>query len=587
MTPARTVQVIAAVLLGACAGAQPPRTGPDQPPVVTLTFLTMNDFHGALDGVRDPDLAGEGGRLGGVETLASAVKALRAEAPGPVLLLDAGDCFQGPLPVNASEGKVCQRMFSLLGADAVGLGNHEFDYRDCGPDPPDREPEDPQCALKQALREAAVPVVAANVRDAETGDRALGLRPYVVLERGGVLVGVTGVVPRETALVSSPGGTRGLVFTDPVEEVRSVVPRMRAEGAGVVVVLAHVDGDCEGVGDRPPGDGLTTHCRLTGTLGRLVRAVRPGEVDVVVAGHSHVFIAGTVDGVAVVESLSQGRLLGRVEVAVDRRTGRVVPGGVRVRPPVPLCRAEDPASRLCNPRFPGFAGAWPPDPEALRFREEVEAAYLSACREVVGEAGADLPHGRGPETPLGDLTADLMREAPVVLGEEAADVAFVNQGSIRDGLSAGPITMCDLHRVWPFDDTLVEARMSGAQLREVFEFAVRDLHKWFAVSGISLRVHEPSGHVEVLDPSGRPLQDDRLYRVVTTSYLARGGARMDTFLGRLPPDRLRVLPFPSHRDAFREVLRRRAPLTPPTPGRVRIVRDAQLRRQFPQVFEQP
>ncbi len=573
MTVSRGVRVFAAVLLSACAGAGRQRAGPEATPTVTLTFLSTNDLHGALDGVRDPDLAGEGRRLGGVEYLASAVKALRAEAPGPMLLLDAGDCFQGPLPVNASEGMLCHQMFALLGYDAVGLGNHEFDYRDCGPEPPGQEPADPQCALRKVLRETSVPVVAANVRDAATGERALGLRPYVVLERGGVRVGVTGVVPRETPMVSHPGGTRGLVFTDPVEEVRSVLPRMRAEGAGVVVVLAHVDGACEGVGERVPEGGLTPGCRLTGTLDRMVRAFRTGEVDLVVAGHSHVFIAGSAGGVAIVESLSQGRFLGRVEVTVDRRTGRAVPGGVRVRPAVPLCRAEDPASRWCNPGFPGFVRAWRADPDARRFHEDVEDAYLATCREVVGEVGAAILHGRGPETPLGNLTADLMREAPAVLGEGAADVAFINQGAIRDDLARGRLNLCDLHRVWPFEDTLVEARMSGAQLREVFEFVVRDLHKWFAVSGISLRVHEPSGRVEVLDASGRPLEDDRLYRVVTTSYLARGGDRMDTFLARLPPDRLRVLPFPSHRDAFREVLRRRGPLVPPSPGRVRLVRD--------------
>lgn len=572
MTFARMVVCLAA--FAACAGVGPTDSRAPTTGTVILTVLATNDFHGALDGARDPDLAGKGERLGGVEILASAVKVLRAEAPSPVLLLDAGDCFQGPLPVNASEGKLCHQMFSLVGYDAVGLGNHEFDYRDCGPDPMDREPADPQCALKKVLREATVPVVAANVRDAKTGERALGLRPYVVLERSGVRVGVTGVVPPETPIVSNPGGTRGLVFTDPVEEVRSLLPRMRAEGAGVVIVLAHVDGSCEEDGGRPNEGGLTPFCRLTGTLARLARAFAPGEVDLIVAGHSHVFIAGASEGVPVVESLSQGRFLGRVEVTVDRTTGRVVPGGVRVRPPVPLCRSEDPASRLCIPRFPGFVRAWAADPEALRFREDAEVAALATCREVVGEVQVAIVHGRGRETPLGDLTADLMREAPASLGEGPADAAFINQGAIRDDLAPGPITMCDLHRVWPFEDTLVEARMSGAQLRALFEFVVRDLRKWFAVSGLVLRVHEPSGRVEVLDESGRPLDADHLYRVVTTSYLARGGDRMDAFVGRLTPDRLRVLPFPSHRDAFREVLRRRGgPLEPPTPGRVRFVRD--------------
>ncbi len=556
-----------------CAGAPRVDTALAPEPFVTLTVLATNDLHGALDGVRDP-LAGEGARLGGIEYLASAIQTLRAEAKGPVLLLDAGDCFQGPLPVNASEGALCHRMFALLGYDVVGLGNHEFDYRDCGPEPLDRDPSDPQCALRKVIRESAVPVVAANVWDAATGERALGLRPYVLVERGGVRVGVVGVLPQETPMVSHPSGTLGLVFTDPVEEVRALVPRMRAEGAGVVIVLAHVEGACEGVGDQVPEEGLTPRCRLTGTLRRMVEALTRAEVDLVVAGHSHAFIAGVANGVAVVESLSQGRLVGRVEVTVDRRTGRVVPGGgVRVLPPVPICRAEDPSSRLCHTGFPGFVRAFAPDPEALSFREEAEAEVLKSCREVVGEVSSDIRHVRGPESPLGNLTADLMRKAPVLLGEGEADAAFINQGAIRDDLARGPLTLCDLHRVWPFDDTLVEVRLSGAQLRDIFAFVVRDLRKWFAVSGLIVRVHEPGGRVEVLDRFGHPLEAERVYRVVTTSYLVRGGDRMDTFLGRLPPDRLRVLPFPSHRQAFREVIRRSPPLAPPEAGRVRLVQD--------------
>lgn len=547
--------------------------GPRDPdPFVTLTVLTTNDLHGALDGVADSDLAGKGGRLGGVEYLASAIRAVRAQALGPVLLVDAGDCFQGPLPVNASEGMVCHQMFSLLKYDVVGLGNHEFDYRDCGPDPPNREPEDPLCALRKVLREGQVPVVSANIWDEATGAPALGLPPYMVFERDGIRIGVVGVVPQETPMISHPGGTRGLRFSDPVEAVREVLPQVRAEGAGVVIVLAHVDGACEGVGDRPTPNGLTPDCRATGTLDRLTRTLGPDEVDLVVAGHSHVFIAGTMNGVPVVEVLSQGRMLGRVEIEVDRRTGRAIPGGVRVLPPIPLCRATTPGSMLCDPAYPGFVRAWDTDPEAIRFRQEAEAAALTGCREVVGSVAVDIAHFRGVETPLGNLTADWMREAPALLGEGPADAAFVNQGSIRDSLHAGPLTMCDLFRVWPFEDTLVEARMTGAELREVFTFVVRDLRKWFAVSGLTLVVDESAQSVEVLDASGRPLDDDRLYRVVTTSYLARGGDRMDAFLGRLPPDRLRILPFASQRHAFQKILRAGGPLTPPLLGRIRLER---------------
>jgi len=564
--------IVSLLVFPACAPAMrgagtAPRDGSEE---VVLTVLSTNDLHGALDGVMDADLAGPGRRLGGVEYLASAVQQVRAGARGPVILLDAGDCFEGPLAVNASEGKLCHEVFSRLGYDAVGLGNHEFDYGACGPDPVDREPDDPQCALKAALATAQVPVVSANVREADSGRVPDWVRPFVVIERAGVRIGVTGVVPPDTPIVSSPGGTRGLDFVDPVEAVREVLPRMRAEGAEVIVVLAHVSGACDRVGSRPTRTGLTSDCRPDGDLGRLSRELAQDGVDLIVAGHSHVFIAGAAGGVPVMEATSQGRFLARAEIRFDRRSRRVARGGVRVQAPIPVCREEFAQSGVCSAAFPGFVRAWPAVPEVQRFRQQAEREFEAVCQEVIGEASEDIPHGRGPETPLGDLTADLMRAAAGLAGGAQADAAFVNQGAIRDGLSAGPITMCDLYRVWPFEDTLVEVRLTAAELQQIFEFVVNRLHKWFAVSGLVLAVDRRGARVVVLDESGRPLEPGREFRVVTTSYLLRGGDRLDEFLGRLPPDRIRMLPIRSHRDAFREGIRRVSPVAAPRSGRVRV-----------------
>lgn len=547
--------------------------------LVDLTVLATNDFHGAFQGLGAPELAGKGRLMGGVEYLGGMMAKLRAEAPGPVLMLDAGDCFQGELAVNVAEGLPCVRMFGLLGYDATTIGNHEFDYIDCGPEVerpvfPEAQPVgatagDPRCALKKAMSAATYPVVVANVRDAATGDRWAmpAMRPWIVVEKGGIKVGITGVVTPTTPMVSNPGGSVGLKFTDPVAEVRDVLPAMREAGAGVIIVLAHLDGDC------PRGDELATgrtSCRVGDDLGRLLDAFPDGEIDLVVAGHSHVFLAGNAQRPQVIESMSQGRTIARAVISVDRLTGRAA--ATRALPPVPICRAVDEASALCKPGYPGFQGIAPVLPAGRKLREEIEAVAAPICRDFVARAATVVAHVRDRESPLGDLTADMMRDAADdgKGGAGPADFAFVNMGSIRDSLAAGPITMCDLHRIWPFDDRLVEVSMTGAELDRILRFVTGTLHKWFAVSGLTIEVKKDGTLVALRDAAGKPVVADRRYRVVTSAYLLRGGDHIDTVVKDIPRDRFRVLSYPSQRDAFRAWMERRKTVEVPASGRIVI-----------------
>jgi 2',3'-cyclic-nucleotide 2'-phosphodiesterase (5'-nucleotidase family) len=555
----RAIAVLAMVLAGAA-----PACARD---AVTLTVLSTNDFHGALDGIDDPELAGAPARMGGLDRLAGMVAKLRRDAPGPTILVDAGDCFRGVMAVDAAEGAPCARMFNLMRYDAVGLGNHEFDYLDCGRDDPTVAAKEPQCALKRVLAAARYPVVATNLVDAATGKAPdwPGLKPWVVVDAGGVKVGIAAVLTTNAAMVTSPGAMAGLKLTDPSRAVRDAVPRMREAGADAIVVLAHLTGACRG---RDEGEaGGEPDCAVTGDLGRLADALK-GYADLVVSGHSHVLIAGGRQAVPVMEAGAQGRFVGRARIGIDRAAGRSRPARVEVLPPVPMCRAEDDASMACGPRWRGWEGVAAPDPEAARLLAELDASVAGVCDEVVATAIADIVQVRGPESPLANLTADLMRRAGTVAagGSGPAEIAFTNQGGVRDSLRAGPITACDLHRVWPFEDPLYEVSMTGAELTELFRFVTGKIRKSFAISGAT--VDRPGKDAVLKDAEGRPLDPARTYRVVTSNYLIRGGDRADTVLGRLPPERFRKLSYPSYREAFRRILGAMGTVEPPPLGRV-------------------
>src|SRR6185312_14740927 len=93
------------------------------------------------------------------------VRAARAADGGAVLLLDAGDIFQGTLESNATEGAAMVRAYESLGYDAVTLGNHEFDFGPVGPKPvPEGPDDDPLGALKARVEQAKFSFLNANLQ---------------------------------------------------------------------------------------------------------------------------------------------------------------------------------------------------------------------------------------------------------------------------------------------------------------------------------------------------------------------------------------------------------------------------------------
>jgi 2',3'-cyclic-nucleotide 2'-phosphodiesterase (5'-nucleotidase family) len=187
---AAVLTVIAAVagLLGlACPGCGGDPSHGDSGPGTWLTLLHTNDIHGEYRDRPADDVDG-GPRGGGFLALAGTVAGIRAHAPGPVVLLDAGDLMAGT-PITAIvrqgvRGGGAMEFMNAVGYDAMALGNHEFDLG--------RE----NCLGLIELAE--FPVLCANMFDRETG-KLFAPAGHVILERGGVRIAVIGLILDELA----------------------------------------------------------------------------------------------------------------------------------------------------------------------------------------------------------------------------------------------------------------------------------------------------------------------------------------------------------------------------------------------------
>jgi hypothetical protein len=169
----------------------------------TISVVATTDLHGRIESL--PWLSGHLANL----------RARRQADGGAVLLVDAGDMFQGTLESNLGEGQAVVRAYNALGYGAAAIGNHEFDYGPVGPPHVPAVPaDDPRGALKARAAEASFPFLSANV--VEQGRReALRWRnvlPWVVVERGGARIGVVGGTSMGTPRATHPRNFAGPRF---------------------------------------------------------------------------------------------------------------------------------------------------------------------------------------------------------------------------------------------------------------------------------------------------------------------------------------------------------------------------------------
>lgn len=488
--------------------------------VATLSIVGTNDLHGGISARDD---------RGGLALLGGYLKNLRGARTrdgGAVLLVDAGDMFQGTLESNATEGASVVAAYNALGYTAAAVGNHEFDFGPTGPAATPRAPaDDPRGALKARAAEAAFPFLAANLVDVASG-RAVdwpNVKPAVLVEAAGVKVGIIGVMTREALTATIRANVGGLSVAPLAQTIRGHATALRTQGAAVVVVAAHAGGRCLNF-DRP--EDLSS-CESSSEIFSVARELPRGLVDVIVAGHTHAAVGHQVEGIAIIEALSGGRAFGRVDLDVDRLANHVTTR--RMFAPRQICAREDPTTRTCDPA--ATAGTLvqaeyenaPVMPDAA-----IDLALAPALEQVralkarpVGIV-LDTPVRRlEPDSPLGNLFTDAL-----LASVAGADVALHNSsGGLRADLPQGPLTYGSVYEVMPFDNLVVPIQMTGRQLRQVFATHLQRSSRVIGFSGIRVRAQCSGEALELvlMRPSGTPISDDEPLVVVVSDFLATGG----------------------------------------------------------------
>ncbi len=443
-----------------------------------LVILHTNDIHGHLPAEQawwiNPSFPPPIGNAAGAATVIREERESARKNGWGFLLLEGGDIFQGTPTGEFSQGRAVIEFMNRMGYDAMTIGNHDLDR---GPD-----------LFRRLASQAQFPVLGANLVDSATGVVPDYLKPYVILERAGLRIGILGITNERLRGMQTPENMKGLEALPEIATARQWLDTLCAKGVDLVIGLSHAGFYRDKVlADSVPG------------------------FDVIVGAHSHTGLRQAYESpnnhTIIVQTFGHLSTVGKLVLMIDPRTKQIVGYQSELRElfteEVPMDTAE--VRRI------------------KYYTDLAEAGFDS----VVGLAAVDLVRAGGPkESPLGNLMADAIREAA------RADVAFQNSGGIRDDIFRGEVTYRQIYKVDAFSNTIVTMDMTGEQLLMALEVSVMGGHGIFQVSGLRMVFdpkQPPLGRVVSVEVGGKPLDLRAEYKIATNSFLAAGGGNYRIF----------------------------------------------------------
>lgn len=467
-----------------------------------LTIMHTNDVHGAY---APYSASGDATTDGGAARQMTVINQIRAEG-GNSILIDAGDRFTGTLFHQQWRGEDAARIMNAMGYNVMDVGNHEFDD---GPE-----------GLAKFVGMVDFPIISANITFG--GELAGKIAPSTILEVNGQQIGVIGLTPPDTSILSSPGPDNTF-SADLAAVVQAQVDALTAEGVNKIILLTHI--------------GYQVDQEL---------AAQVSGVDVIVGGHSHTLVANAYTGalgkyptivadkdgnnVYIVQAASSLKYMGRLNVTWDAEGNVTAAAGDVIF-----------LSRYITP-----------DPDMLSIINELRVPISELTATEVGESQVFLVGDRSvcrvEECNLGNLITDAMR------AYSGAQIAITNGGGIRSNVPVGAdipedlnlatpyqVTLGDVLTVLPFGNVVATFELKGSDVVAALENGVSQVEagagRFPQVSGIryswdgSKEAGSRIVSVEVLGADGTytAIDPEATYTLASNDFMRGGGDGYSVF----------------------------------------------------------
>ncbi|KAM7216589.1 Metallo-dependent phosphatase-like protein [Rhypophila decipiens] len=453
-------------------------SGRDSSSPPDLRLLHFNDVYHLDPSSAEP--------VGGAARFMTLIKSYQSSNPEytsqpELITLFSGDAFNPSLESSITKGSHMVPILNKIGTNAAAVGNHDLDFG--------------VRQFRHLTGKCSFPWLLANVLDPALGeDIPLGnaQRTHILTSSNGIKIGLIGLGEREwlETINSLPPN---LIYKSASTVARELVPKLRAEGCEVIIALTHM---------REPNDN-----KLAEQVGN-----DDGQgIDLILGGHDHFYNHSFIKGTHVLRSGSDFKQLSYLEL---RRRDATQNEGRKWD--VDIIR-RDAVSSVAQ------------DAETIELVNQLTAKLKKSMEKPIGYTVAPLDARfttvRVKESNIGNFVCDIMRL------HYGAECTLMASGTIRgDQIYApGPIRVKDVTDCFPFEDPVVVIRVKGAAVWEALENGVcmyPALEGRFPqVSNIIFKFDpsKPAGsRIVSVEIAGAPLDRERVYKMATRGYMARG-----------------------------------------------------------------
>ncbi|WP_151174133.1 bifunctional UDP-sugar hydrolase/5'-nucleotidase UshA [Pseudoalteromonas ruthenica] len=493
----RLITLSVLTLLSACSASTPtPESHSDSAQAHYISVFHTNDHHGRF-------WHNDKGEYG-MAARATLLKQLRAQAKqrgDTVLLLSGGDINTGIPESDLQHAEPDFKAMTLLGYDAMAIGNHEFD--------------NPLAVLDKQQRWADFPLLSANIIDKRNGEPAY--TPYTLLQRDNLKIAILGLTTTDTAKIANPDFIGNFDFIEPATATKNMLPKIERRNPDIVIAVTHMGHYSNAQhGINAPGDVT------------LARNLPKGAVDMIIGGHSQEPVC-----MAAKNSNNDGYRPGMpcqpdnqngIWIMQAHEWGKYV-GHARFKLLGEELTLE--SYELIPVNLKDATGEWVgdyinKDQEMLDFLTPYQQKGQEKLSVTLGHTEVHLQGDRNKvrfgQTNLGQLITQAQ------MNHVDADFAVISGGGIRDSISQGDIDYKDILRVHPFKNRIGYIEFSG---RETFAY-ISKVASYPVDSGAYAHFNQVAPVCEgdklvSVRIDGQPLELDKTYRMSINSYNAAGG----------------------------------------------------------------
>lgn len=460
-----------------------------------MTVLSLNDFHGQMLPHND---------MVGAAKIATFIKHYRTNHPNLVVVA-AGDNYQGTAISNLSHGKVVNDFFDEIGLEYSAIGNHDFDYG--------------QIWLTNWQKESGVRFLAANIEQKKEGFVSLlysllggdKFEPYNLAKPfgyktfdNGKTVYFIGLSTLETPETTAEKNISNLKFTNPAAASNKWVKYInnyKSHGipkADSIVLLTHIP-------TIQKSDGLIFYSDTRPELDNKTEINYVSEnvrgVSALFSGHSHQYVNGYVENLAVVQGASQGKDISILHYDCNTTNVCVVtPEVVNLSVVTQGLQDDKTTTHIINKYYDSMK------------------SQLNQVIAVAPEALSNDAQDGNYNIPLSYTIADVMKK------NTNSDIALQNSHGIRRSLPKGDITFSMLYETMPFDNMVVTLQIKGSDLFNLIKHSLitKEGDQLGVFAGVDIVLNSEK-QIQSVIINNAPLDSNKFYKLATIDFLVTGG----------------------------------------------------------------